>query len=60
MRKIDTVAEAYPYDELFCPVTTRQVFGDRWKNFSLPTGQVMWWHCPACQGWHVSVTELEQ
>jgi len=43
---------------LQCPLSGAEVMGDRWRYPYLSSGQVIWWHCPGCQGWHVLRIEL--
>ena len=38
---------------MICATTGKQVAGDRWKYPSLPSGRILWWHCPECKGWHI-------
>jgi hypothetical protein len=44
---------------MHCPTTARQVVANDMKPYSIPGGQAIWWHCPACQGWHIQMTDDE-
>ena len=44
---------------LTCPVTGEEVVGDRWRYPHLASGQIVWWHCPGCQGWHVLKLDID-
>jgi len=37
----------------YCPQTGKLVANLGYQTFLLPDGQAIWWHCPACRGWHV-------
>jgi hypothetical protein len=39
----------------YCPTLQQQVWQGDFKVFKIPGGQVIWWHCPECQGWHVAI-----
>ncbi len=43
--------------QMQCPVSQIQVTKVRWKYTSLPSGWVIWWQCPSCQNWHVSIID---
>ena len=37
-----------------CPGTGDEVVGSGWdKQFVTTEGEVTWWRCPSCEGWHV-------
>ncbi|MEW5958815.1 MAG: hypothetical protein AB1801_13870 [Chloroflexota bacterium] len=36
-----------------CPLSEQQVTAGPSKRIVFPGGQATWWHCPACQGWHL-------
>jgi len=38
---------------LFCPQTRKKVKNNDFQILAVPGGQAIWWHCPACRGWHV-------
>lgn len=40
-----------------CPTTNIDVQGDDGTSFLIPDGQVTWWRCSACQGWHVLIVD---
>jgi hypothetical protein len=42
---------------IHCPVTCNQVAANASKQFPVPGGQAIWYHCPECLGWHVFVGE---
>jgi len=43
-----------------CPVTGKMTIAARFRNFSLPDYQIIWWQCPDCHGWHVSGTDTQK
>jgi len=43
--------------DAYCPQTGTWVGKQTGQKFLLPGGQAIWWHCPACGGWHVIVQE---
>lgn len=48
----------YPPQALaHCPTTSAYVRGNEQTSFLIPGGEVNWWHCSACQGWHVLIAE---
>jgi len=45
---------------LHCPVIDKPVINTERKQFPIPGGSAIWWHCSECRGWHVVVeTNLE-
>lgn len=40
-----------------CPTTCQQVAATERKQFPIRDGHIIWWHCPACHGWHLIVKE---
>ncbi|MCB0211861.1 MAG: hypothetical protein KDJ52_21150 [Anaerolineae bacterium] len=42
-----------PKTLLNCPTTGRVVEPIRRVNVRVGSEMVMWWRCPACQGWHL-------
>ncbi|MCK6624807.1 MAG: hypothetical protein L6R45_06485 [Anaerolineae bacterium] len=44
--------------QAYCPVTGVRVLEYGSKQFSISGFYVTWWHCPACNGWHVVSTKL--
>lgn len=40
-----------------CPITGTFVQGHDQASFLIPGGEVKWWHCSACQGWHVLIVD---
>lgn len=38
---------------LYCPLMDKQVARNEWKSFTSADGEVIWWHCSACGGWHI-------
>ena len=40
---------------LCCPQIENPVANCDNQTFPVPGGQAIWWHCPACGGWHVVV-----
>lgn len=45
---------------IYCPITNRPVSPDNWKQFSVPGGQAIWWHCSECLGWHVVIGDNQE
>lgn len=49
----------YPSDSLIqCPITQAEVKGNDGATFLIPDGQVTWWRCSACHGWHISIVDF--
>ena len=45
----------------YCPNTNKEVIGQVWKRFPVFEKQMIWWRCPACNGWHIMmVTDQEK
>lgn len=44
----------------YCPLTGVRVLELGSTQFSISGVSVTWWHCPACNGWHVLTTKLSQ
>ena len=42
-------------EKFHCPQTQKQVIKLDFHTLNVPGGQATWWHCPACQGWHVII-----
>ncbi len=42
-----------------CHELAEEVVGRVQKRYPIPDGQAVWWACPACQGWHVVITNEE-
>ncbi|MBN1991830.1 MAG: hypothetical protein JW953_03950 [Anaerolineae bacterium] len=40
-----------------CPATGEQVLGNGVIHFSIHGNKGVWWCCPVCQGWHVTILE---
>ena len=38
-----------------CPVTGVQAKKLTENRIVIPNGQANWWHCSACQGWHINL-----
>lgn len=57
-----TMEEARQNEQLqtYCPLTGVRVLESGSKQFSVSGVSVTWWHCPACNGWHVLTTKLTQ
>jgi len=43
-----------------CPTTKQQVVVNTWRRYPIYGGQLIWWHCPACQGWHGMLAEEKE
>jgi hypothetical protein len=48
--------ESQPY----CPLTGVRVLEYGSKQISLSGLLVTWWPCPACNGWHILTTKMNQ
>jgi len=59
-KELNNAQRKSPRDLMICPVTHKQVRGDSWKRFSNPCVEVIWWHCPACQGWHIKMEKTRK
>lgn len=42
---------------IYCPATHQRVQSINWRHINISNGQVMWWQCPACEGWHVIIDQ---
>ena len=40
-----------------CPTTCQEVVAEEQNQYPIPGGQIIWWHCPACRGWHLIVED---
>jgi hypothetical protein len=40
---------------LYCPYTGKQSSGQSRKEFAIPNGRIIWWHCTRCSGWHLII-----
>lgn len=43
-------------EPIYCPQTGKRIVAEKFKQFDIPSGQVTWFHCEACQGWHTIIT----
>ena len=44
---------------VFCPTSQQSVSLKQDRNpIDIPDGQAIWWHCPICEGWHISIRNL--
>ena len=43
---------------LVCPITQKSVTTPH-EQLAMPDSNTNWWHCPACNGWHVSSSQEE-
>lgn len=39
----------------YCPQARKLVVKNNSQTLFIPGGRATWWHCPACQGWHVHI-----
>jgi hypothetical protein len=46
--------------QTYCPLTGVWVLEFGSKQFSISGLSVTWWHCPACNGWHILTTRVNQ
>ncbi len=44
----------------YCPLTGGRVLEYGSIQFSFSGLYVTWWHCPACNGWHLLTTKVNQ
>jgi hypothetical protein len=49
--------EGETQNPMHCPTINKSVTATRWQSFASPNGNVRWWYCPLCQGWHVHVPD---
>lgn len=49
-----------PNIQTYCPLTGVRIWEYAVKQFSISGLLVTWWHCPACSGWHILTTTLNQ
>lgn len=45
-------------EPVFCPHTGKRVVAESYKRFDIPGGRVTWFHCEACQGWHIVIDNV--
>jgi lipopolysaccharide biosynthesis regulator YciM len=43
-----------------CPVTGEEVIEAEQQQLSVFNEPLVWWHCPVCAGWHVSLPEAKK
>jgi hypothetical protein len=43
-----------------CPTKNRNTVSVDTIEYTIPNGQVIWWHCSLCQGWHVIIDDCPQ
>lgn len=43
-----------------CPVTGEEVIESEQRQLSLFDEPLVWWHCPICAGWHVSLAKAKK
>ncbi len=43
---------------VYCPQTGKRIVAESQKQFNIPNGQVTWFQCEACQGWHIVIDNL--
>jgi len=44
---------------LYCPNTQKSVVAGPGTQVPIPNDKTTWWHCPECNGWHVSLPRKE-
>jgi hypothetical protein len=42
-------------EPIYCPQTGKRIVAEKHKQFGIPSGQVTWFHCEACGGWHIVI-----
>ena len=47
--------ERTPQILIDCPITGEQAKRLAEERIVIPNEQAVWWHCSACQGWHLNV-----
>jgi|GEM_PF-5574541 len=40
-----------------CPAASIYAQGHEQTSFLIPGGEVNWWHCSVCRGWHVLIVD---
>jgi hypothetical protein len=48
-----------PSFTLHCPITKNTVTANPREQLTMPDNRMKWWHCPECNGWHVSIAQDE-
>lgn len=46
-----------PKVTFYCPAVNHIVEPVRQVKVMVGSELIMWWHCPACHGWHIQKTE---
>jgi len=46
-----------PKFTFYCPVTKKPVTTIPREQMAMPDNTTNWWHCPECNGWHVSIAQ---
>lgn len=49
-----------PPASIHCPTTSTHIQGREQTSFLIPGGEVNWWHCSVCQGWHVLIVDTAE
>ena len=49
-----------PQEMLRCPNTDQYVQVTDWQHFPVLSGQISWWRCTACNGWHVVMKDIDR
>jgi CarD family transcriptional regulator len=52
--------EQVPQGLNHCPATGKPVREDELEHFTILEGEVIWWHCPVCQGLHILNVDKKQ
>lgn len=54
------VSEARDSDGIRCPLTGKQYDAvEEYRQITIGDENGVWWHCPACRGWHITFNQQE-
>lgn len=53
--KLKDLGKSSNTQTLYCPITHTPVTAEDQRYLSLGGEVAIWWHCPACSGWHVTL-----
>lgn len=53
--KLTETQELIGLKPIVCPHTGKRIIAQSLARFAIPAGQVNWFHCEACRGWHALI-----
>lgn len=56
--KLTETQELIGLKPIVCTHTGKRIMAQRLVQFAIPAGQVNWFHCEACRGWHALVDHI--